>query len=264
MSDYRVVVWFSCGAASAVAGYYALKKYPRSKVHLVYCDVFASEHKDNHRFLRDVEKWLGITVEVIRSPEFSSVDEVFEKTRYMAGIQGARCTVEMKKKPRFAYQKADDIHIFGMVAEETMRMNRLEASNPELVLDWILRDNKVSKADCLKLISEKGIRLPIMYSLGFKNNNCIGCVKATSIEYWKKVRRNFPEVFERRAAQCRELNVRLTRLHGERIFLDEIPQDDTDEAVTEDISCGPECGFASLPEELAQDAVKNAEKGNTE
>jgi len=37
------------------------------------------------------------------------------------------------------------------------------------------------------------------------------------------IRRDFPEVFQRRCEQSRELNVRLTRLHGERIFLDELP-----------------------------------------
>jgi 3'-phosphoadenosine 5'-phosphosulfate sulfotransferase (PAPS reductase)/FAD synthetase len=256
----RIVVWFSCGAASAMAGYLALNKYPAERVHLVYCDVISTEHPDNKRFMADVEKWLGKKVEIISSKEFSSIDDVFERTRYMAGIQGARCTGEMKKKPRFAYQKWDDIHVFGMVAEETKRIANLERSNPELNFDWILRDQNVSKADCLRAIFQAGISLPVMYSLGFKNNNCIGCVKATSIEYWKKIRRHFPEVFERRAKQSRELGVRLTRLHGERIFIDEIPLDDFDGEVQENLSCGPECGFSTLPSDLAEDAVREASR----
>jgi len=38
------------------------------------------------------------------------------------------------------------------------------------------------------------------------------------------------------------LGVRLTRLKGERIFIDEIPYDEgEDPIVTEDVSCGPDC-----------------------
>jgi hypothetical protein len=247
----RVIVWFSCGAASAVAGYEAIRKYGKDRVSLVYCDVMNTEHPDNRRFMQDVERWLGLATEIIASVRFASIDDVFERTRYMAGIQGARCTAEMKKKPRFAFQKADDIHVFGMVAEETKRIAMLEASNPELTLDWILRDLDISKQDCYARITKAGIRMPVMYTLGFKNNNCIGCVKATSIAYWKKVRKHFPEVFARRAEQSRALNVRLTRLHDTRIFIDEIPQDDSDEEITESISCGPDCGY-SAPKSVSE------------
>jgi hypothetical protein len=262
VKNHRVIVWFSCGAASTTAGYLAIKKYGRARVSLVYCNTLASEHPDNARYLRDVEKWLRKKVTIISSDLYASIDEVFEKTRYMAGISGARCTGEMKKKPRFAFQRPDDIHIFGMTCEEEKRIENLQRSNPELKFDWILRDTSTTKAMCMSLIVKFHIRLPILYSLGFKNNNCIGCVKATSIEYWKKVRRYFPEVFARRAAQCRDLNVRLTRLHGERIFIDEIPIDDDDAPVEENISCGPECGFASLSTDLQHDALNSDEVRN--
>ena len=80
-----------------------------------------------------------------------------------------------------------------------------------------------------------------MYSLGFKNNNCIGCVKATSAKYWDMVRRHFPEVFQRRAKQSRDIGVRLVRYHGVRMFLDELPDPITDKTPEEDIECGPIC-----------------------
>ena len=54
------------------------------------------------------------------------------------------------------------------------------------------------------------------------------------------IRRDFPEVFQRRCEQSRELNVRLTRFKGERIFLDELPEDYMAGGL-ENISCGPDC-----------------------
>ncbi len=160
----------------------------------------------------------------------------------MAGIKGARCTVEMKKRPRFDFQLADDVHIFGMTADESKRIKTFESNNFDLTLNWILRDKGYSKEDCYNAISGAGIELPKLYGLGFKNNNCLGCVKATSPAYWAKVRKYFPEVFTRRAKQSRDLGVRLTRLKGKRIFLDELPPGDFSKSPMEDVSCGPECG----------------------
>ena len=48
----------------------------------------------------------------------------------------------------------------------------------------------------------------------------------------------------RRARQSRELGARLTRVDGERAFLDEIPETADplfDEVITETVSCGPDC-----------------------
>lgn len=241
MTAQRTVCWFSCGAASAVAAKLTLAKYPSAEI--IYCNTAASEHPDNARFLRDVERWLGCQVKVLSS-KFATVEAVFEKERYMSGVAGAKCTVEMKKKPRFAYQRADDRQVFGLTADETDRIARFEKNNPELILEWPLRDARLNKADCLRIVAEAGIELPAMYRLGFANNNCIGCVKSQSPAYWNMVRRHFPEVFARRCEQSRRLNVKLIKIKGVRTFLDELPADSTEE-ITEDLSCGPQCASAA-------------------
>jgi hypothetical protein len=80
-----------------------------------------------------------------------------------------------------------------------------------------------------------------MYALGFEHNNCLGCVKATSPAYWNRVRMCFPEVFKRRAEQSREIGVRLTRVQGRRIFLDQLGIEDGGGEGDGDIECGPFC-----------------------
>ncbi len=209
---------------------------------VVYCDTMNAEHPDNQRFFNDVQAWIGKPITVIKSDKYASIDEVFERVRYMAGIKGARCTVEMKKLPREAYQRADDIHVFGYTSDEQKRADTFESNNPALHVEWILIEEGISKTQCLELLAVNGIHLPAMYSLGFDHNNCIGCVKATSPGYWNRVREHFPEVFERRAKQSRLLGVRLARVKGERVFLDEIPRDES--APDDAIECGPVCQTA--------------------
>ena len=245
----RNLVWFSCGAASAVAAKLAVEKYGADDVRVIYCDTSANENADNPRFLADVEKWIGVKIESVRSEKYQTVEEVFDARQYMSGPTGAPCTVEMKKVPRFKFQWGGDVHIFGLTADETMplcknprrdRIRQFSDDNHDLRLDWILAEKGITKADTLRIVEEAGIALPLHYGLGFANNNCWGCVKATSPKYWNLTRKHNPEVFARRCEQSRRIGARLVRLHGERIFLDELPPDETED-VKEDLSCGPQC-----------------------
>jgi hypothetical protein len=234
----RRVVWFSCGAASAIAAKLAVDKYGET-CEVVYCDTMSTEHEDNARFFTDVERWIGRTITVIRSDKYGSIDDVFERRRYMSGVKGAICTTEMKKFPREKFQRLDDIHIFGYTVDEQRRADTFEDTNPALHVEWILIDAGVTKESCLSLLNDAGITLPVMYSLGFDHNNCIGCVKATSPGYWNRTRKLFPEVFERRVQQSRAIGAKLARVKGQRIYLDQLPPDE--DAPDDAIECGPVC-----------------------
>lgn len=238
-TEGRVVVWFSCGAASACAAKLASEKF--INLHVVYCDTLAEEHPDNIRFLNDVSNWIGLPIEIIKSRKFNSVIEVWDKIKYMSGPAGAPCTREMKKIPRQDYELPNDLNIFGLTIEETKRIKRFEENNRDIDMEWILRDNGMTKEDCYAMLLKANIKLPIMYSLGFKNNNCIGCVKASSPTYWSRVRQHFPEVFKARSEQSRRIGCRLVRLKGKQIFLDELPIDFKDHEPEPDIECGLIC-----------------------
>jgi 3'-phosphoadenosine 5'-phosphosulfate sulfotransferase (PAPS reductase)/FAD synthetase len=240
----RVLAWFSCGAASAVAAKLSIEKYGDA-CEVVYCDTMASENRDNVRFMKDAEAWFGRKVTFIKSTKYHDIDQVFWETKYMAGPAGARCTVEMKKVPRFKFQLPDDIHVFGYTSEEARRITNFEANNPELTLEWPLRDRGLSKDDCFAILKYVGIELPLMYRQGYRNNNCVGCVKASSSKYWNSIRRDYPEVFGKRAIQSRVLGARLAWYKGKRIFLDELPED-VFTGKDENISCGPECGTSEV------------------
>lgn len=248
----RVVAWFSCGVASAVAAKLAIDKYGEA-VDVVYCDTSSDEHPDNARFTAQVEQWLGVKIKTLKNPKFSNVDTVFLKQRYVSGPKGAPCTVQLKKVPRFVYQNADDVHVFGYTVDELPRVKRFEADNPELYLWWPLVEAGLRKEDCFVYLKDAGIELPMMYRLGFKNNNCLGCVKSSSVTYWEKIRELFPRAFESRDFVSYELGCRLLKVTKKgvtkRFFLRELDLAkeymkkgfETDQ--NEDLSCGPQCKF---------------------
>lgn len=245
----RILVWFSCGVASAVAAKLALKHLGNThEVVIVSCDTRASEHPDNYRFSAECEAWFDQPIHFIRNTNFETVDDVFEKDRYMAGVGGARCTTVLKKFPRLKFALPDDTHVFGFTVEEWKRARDFRNRNPELKLRWLLIEHLATKQDCLDALVAAKIALPTMYQLGFDNNNCPGCVKASSPWYWDMVRTNFPEVFKRRCEQSRKLGVRLVEIkHHQRIFLDELPPGPFKKrGKKENLSCGPECGVPAL------------------
>lgn len=241
-----IIAWFSNGAASAVAGYETIEMFKPCHVEIVCCDTRPSEHPDNYRFSADCEKWFGQPIHFIRNDEFGTVDDVFEKKRYMSGVKGAPCTTQLKKIPRLAFASPDALHVFGYTYDEKKRVRDFEARNPDLKLKWVLVELRLTKEDCYEKLRKAGIRLPAMYGLGFDNNNCPGCVKASSPWYWSMVRRHFPDVFKRRCEQSRALGVRLVEIRShDRIFLDELPQREFKKTSRrENLSCGPECGLA--------------------
>lgn len=249
MNKHRIIVWFSCGAASAVAAKYTIADYREThNVEVVCCDTRPSENSDNYRFSREVEAWLGQMIIYIRNKDYVTVDDVFEETGYMSGVKGARCTVELKKKPRFAYAQADDIHVFGFTNDEQKRIREFTTRNPELHLLWTLQKHQIDKQMCYRILEYAGIELPEMYRLGFDNNNCPGCVKGTSPWYWDMVRHHQPDVYQRRCEQSRKIGVRLVEIsHHNRIFLDELPHGPFKKhRRKERMSCGPECGVPTL------------------
>ena len=221
----RTIAWFSSGAASAVMTKLALNEIDDLMV--VQCSLGDSEDDDNKRFTKDCEEWFGRQITEISSKEFRSIDDVFEKRKYHSGIAGAPCTSEMKVAPRLNFQLPTDLHLWGYTADadDVRRFERMKSEYPEMNQRAPLIEKGITKEGCFAILDSVGIKRPRVYELGFPNGNCIGCVKATSPNYWALVRHHFPDVFARRAEQSRRFGSRLTRINDERIFIDEIPSD---------------------------------------
>lgn len=224
-----IVVWFSCGAASAAALKLTLERFPGEHVRAVNNPI-AEEHPDNRRFLSDVSDWCGIEIEVAANPDYptSSCVDVWDRRKAMSiinpgGYAVAPCTTHLKKEARQLWEESHrpEWHVLGFTVEERRHHRRFVQSERENVIP-VLIDAGMTKADCGDMIRAAGIMLPEVYELGFPNANCLGCVKATSPTYWNHLRRTFPDVFSERARQSREIGAKLVRVGDVRIFLDEL------------------------------------------
>ena len=237
MAEQKHIVWFSCGAASAVTAMIVVKQIP--DCHLIYCDT-RSEDEDNHRFLQDIEKWVNKKIEIISSEKYKDVNDVIEKTRFIRGPHGARCTKELKINVRLANTTVNDVNYFGFCRDEEKRIKDWNLRNPKLISEFPLYQYGITKQMCYAILSKAEIELPKMYKMGFNHNNCKCCVKSQSPKYWNLMRKYYPEQFNIRAKQSRDLKFKMVRLKGIDIFLDELPEneyEDTDVDISCDIGC---------------------------
>lgn len=239
-----IVVWFSSGAASAVAAKLTIEKYHECIVRVVNNPI-ADEDTDNLRFLHDVEKWLGVEIESATNSKYPncSAEEVWEDRKYMSGVAGAPCTGELKKKARQQWESNNKTEwmVLGFTADEKSRHENFVLSERNNVIPVLIAAG-LSKDQCFEILIAEGLRLPITYYQGWPNANCPGCVKATSPTYWNFVRKMRPDVWERRVEQSRRIGARLVRYKNKRIFLDELPADAKGRSMKSmSIECGIFC-----------------------
>lgn len=234
----RVVCWFSCGAASAYAAYLAKQEF--KDVEIVYCKV-VEEHPDSWRFLKDFEQFIGQPITVIGDTNMNcSIYDVFTSRKFIKGPQGAPCTMVLKKWQRQAFQRPDDIQVFGYTSEEGKRVDRFIDGNAEVDARFPLVEHDATKKDCLQWLVDNNLTLPIMYQLGYQNNNCIGCVKG-GMGYWNAIRKDFPDAFVRMANMERVLGHAINKDEKGPIFLDELAPDRGNFKRDQPPACGFTC-----------------------
>lgn len=212
----KIAVWFSCGAASAIALSETIRLYGDRCEILALNNYIKEEDEDNQRFLRDVEKWLDIKIHRVINPKYPncSIVEVFDERKFMSSPYGAPCTGELKKKARQIWEKGNhvDWHVLGFTSEEKRRLENFKITERSNVIG-VLVDQGISKSDCFIKILDAGLALPRNYLRGYPNGNCPGCVKVTSATYWNHVRRVDPHIFHDRAVQSRAIGAKLVRCH---------------------------------------------------
>lgn len=202
----------------------------------IYIDI-ENQHEDSIRFIKDCEKALGKSIEILQSP-YRSKENVIQTFRYINGVAGAKCTDVLKKRPRkeweYKYRSYEITYVWGFDVGERNRADRLCESMPNFRHEFPLMDKGLTKEDVHGLFERIfDFSRPKMYDMGYKNNNCIGCVKG-GMGYWNKIRVDFPEVFDRMAKLEREVGH--SCING--VYLDEL---DPNRGRMED-EIMPDCG----------------------
>jgi hypothetical protein len=191
------ICWISAGVSSFIAGYLMKDEIDE----FIYIDI-EDQEEDTKRFIKDCEKTLGKDIKILKS-EYGTVENAILSAGVISLRGGfAPCTNYLKKRVRKEWEeqhKNEQItYVWGMDVDESARAERLKESMPEYDHRFPLIENHMTKESSHGLLQELGIKRPRMYDLGYPNNNCVGCIKG-GMGYWNKIRKDFPEVFEKRS-----------------------------------------------------------------
>jgi 3'-phosphoadenosine 5'-phosphosulfate sulfotransferase (PAPS reductase)/FAD synthetase len=207
MNNLPVIAWWSGGVTSAVACKLAIEIYGIDNIRLVFIDTL-NEDIDTYRFKIDCEEWYGKEIETIRRTEYSNIKEVWHKFLSLNVAHGAICSSELKRDLRVQFLKTNEFsyNIFGFDIDEPKRAKSMAKNYPEVKPIFPLLMHGLSKKDCIKSITEKGINIPRAYDFGFNNNNCLqtGCVQG-GIGYWQLMKKIIPDNFYKMAKVEHEL-----------------------------------------------------------
>ena len=218
----KKICWASAGVSSFIAGLLA-----GDVDEWIYIDI-ADQHEDSYRFLEDCERFTGKKTTMLRAVQYRSVEDCF---RAFGGFRNARngfhpCTNWLKTQVRLQWEERqsadiDLTYVWGFDRKESHRAERMIAANPEAKHEFPLIEWNLSKQNAHAILLDLGIRRPLMYDLGYPNNNCIGCCRG-GISTWNLIRNDFPEIFERRARLERELGFSMLKDRNGPVFLDEL------------------------------------------
>lgn len=132
MTTKRIVSWFSCGAASAIATKLAIVHNRKNGIpFIVAYRRVRGEHPNNIQFLKECEVWLGQEIITLRT-----------------------------KKARIEFEQIGDLQVFGYTIEEQKRIDRFIDANPSVNLWCPLIDSGLTKEDCKAMMTNAGIELP--------------------------------------------------------------------------------------------------------
>jgi len=193
----KIICWWSGGVTSAVACWFAIQLFGKDRCRVIFTDT-RNEDDDTYRFMRDCEKWYNLPIEIITNEKYNSIEEVWDKHNSLNVANGAICSSTLKREVREIWQKNNDWEhqVFGFDLDEAKRAKSMTINNPKVKAIYPLMMYGLFKKDCIKIIEDAGIEVPLMYHLGFLNNNCFktGCVQG-GIGYWQKIKREYPDKF---------------------------------------------------------------------
>lgn len=235
MSNKLNVAWFSAGVDSTIAIYLSLEEI--DKIIYIHID---DQHEDTMRYVKDCEKLFGKPIEILQS-RYKTVDEVQQAFQFVASAWGAKCTEVLKKRVRkeweLDHKDYDITYYWGFDSSERIRAEKTEQSMDKYKHKFPLIEKVLTKQDCHAMLKKLGIKRPLMYDLGYSNNNCIGCVKG-GIGYWNKIRVDFPDRFKQQAERERQVGHTCLKDKNGPIYLDELDPNrgNMEEEIMEDCS----------------------------
>lgn len=212
----RYISTMSGGKASGYVAWWTLQHYPKDDVILFFNDT-GWEHPDLFRFLNDMSAFLDHPI--THSSDGRDVEGLSYDRGLLPNNRVPFCSVELKGKMMERFSRDGDTILYGIGANEVHRAKRLISlyktieikRKISITLKFPLIEHGIDDIHIAQFYKQNGIKIPELYSLGFKHNNCSGGCVRQSKKQWIHLFRTIPEVFMERERFEREFSEHIGR-----------------------------------------------------
>ena len=193
------VVFFSGGVSSWAAAKRVAEKYGTDHLKLLFTDTLI-EDEDLYRFLREAAEDVG--GELVWIKEGRTPWEVFRDVRMLGNSRVDPCSRILKREiakkwVHDNYPDPETVRLWlGMNWDEEHRLTRAAHYwEPYKVGSLLMESPWLIQQQLLTQLTEAGIEMPRLYTLGFPHNNCGGgCIKAGHAHF-RHLLNKLPEVY---------------------------------------------------------------------
>ncbi len=235
------VAMYSGGASSAYVAYHMVQTHGRENCILFFTNTLW-EHEDNYRFMHEVADYLGM--DITYRTDGRTPEQVFYDYRFMGNSRLAKCSEELKVRQTVVFleelrdqQGLEPVLYFGIGRHEQHRAENLKEFYEHVPLEPVetrfpLISTFREEVDAKRIIEEDwGIKLPIMYELGFTHANCGGrCVRG-GFQHYAQLYKTWPDTYreqeemEEQFRQHFDKNVSILKRNGGPFTLREYRQE---------------------------------------
>lgn len=221
---------FSGGICSWAAAKRVVERHGAGNIVLLFADT-KIEDPDLYRFLDEAAANIGAPL--VKIADGRTPWDVMKDERIIGGGKtGADpCSKILKRRllDAWHYSHAPNaITYLGLDWTERHRLDRLREKEPGR--QWaapMTEEPYITKDQMQEWLANEGIRLPLLYTLGFPHNNCGGfCVKAGQAQF-ALLLKTFPERFAHHEQKEREMqrylgkdySILTYKMRGQKFFL---------------------------------------------
>ena len=198
MEQIDHIVLFSGGLASFEAGKRVLYKIDNENVKFWFFDTLV-EDPDLYRFMDDCMNYLNIDIEIHKDSR--NPWQVFRDEKFIGNTRVPLCTRVLKRRVlekllKVRYPKKNCILYLGYENHETNRISKSLAKwqKKGFRVDFPLQYKPILSTKQLRMkIESYGLKIPNLYNLCFKHNNCGGACVQAGLKQWSLLYKLFPE-----------------------------------------------------------------------
>lgn len=183
------VVMYSGGICSFMTAKRVVERHPGEEIVLLFADTNI-EDPDLYRFLEEGADYLRLRV--TRIADGRTPWQIFDQNNIIPGGRIDPCSSILKRQLLDKWQKqhcdpCNTILHYGLDWTEIPRFEVLQSHKRKCGWEcraYMIERPWLAKKEMISEVKELGIRIPLLYWLGFAHNNCGGfCIKAGQAQF---------------------------------------------------------------------------------